>query len=143
MRRLHFSVLSWESHLTLFPVSLFADGYTTDDIEFYWKGGDTAVTGVTRIELPQFSIVDYKLVSRNVVFSTGEFTVHMLYSCFTFLFDAAENFNSILVQNWKTQLACFIRTVWEWFYQIWLAVASQPNNCQQISLRSCSTLADA
>ncbi|KAK0136268.1 Gamma-aminobutyric acid receptor subunit beta-3 [Merluccius polli] len=46
-------------------------GYTTDDIEFYWKGGETAVTGVTRIELPQFSIVDYKLVSRNVVFSTA------------------------------------------------------------------------
>lgn len=49
----------------------FADGYTTDDIEFYWRGGESAVTGVTRIELPQFSIVDYKLVSRNVVFSTG------------------------------------------------------------------------
>ncbi|XP_037325219.2 gamma-aminobutyric acid receptor subunit beta-3 isoform X2 [Pungitius pungitius] len=48
-------------------------GYTTDDIEFYWKGGDTAVTGVTRIKLPQFSIMDYKLVSRNVVFSTGAY----------------------------------------------------------------------
>ncbi|XP_068581401.1 gamma-aminobutyric acid receptor subunit beta-3 isoform X2 [Cebidichthys violaceus] len=48
-------------------------GYTTDDIEFYWKGGDSAVTGVTRIELPQFSIMDYKLVSRNVVFSTGAY----------------------------------------------------------------------
>ncbi|XP_012677136.1 gamma-aminobutyric acid receptor subunit beta-3 isoform X2 [Clupea harengus] len=48
-------------------------GYTTDDIEFYWKGGDSAVTGVSRIELPQFSIVDYKLVSRNVVFSTGAY----------------------------------------------------------------------
>ncbi|TRY54638.1 hypothetical protein DNTS_001618 [Danionella cerebrum] len=48
-------------------------GYTTDDIEFYWKGGETAVTGVSRIELPQFSIVDYKLVSRNVVFSTGAY----------------------------------------------------------------------
>ncbi|XP_076870820.1 gamma-aminobutyric acid receptor subunit beta-3 isoform X2 [Brachyhypopomus gauderio] len=48
-------------------------GYTTDDIEFYWQGGDTAVTGVARIELPQFSIVDYKLVSRNVVFSTGAY----------------------------------------------------------------------
>ncbi|XP_035765785.1 gamma-aminobutyric acid receptor subunit beta-3-like isoform X2 [Neolamprologus brichardi] len=48
-------------------------GYTTDDIEFYWKGGETAVTGVTRIELPQFSIVDYKLVSKNVVFSTGAY----------------------------------------------------------------------
>ncbi|XP_061089584.1 gamma-aminobutyric acid receptor subunit beta-3 isoform X2 [Conger conger] len=48
-------------------------GYTTDDIEFYWKGGDSAVTGVARIELPQFSIVAYKLVSRNVVFSTGAY----------------------------------------------------------------------
>uniref|UniRef100_A0A3P9IT18 Gamma-aminobutyric acid type A receptor beta2 subunit a n=1 Tax=Oryzias latipes TaxID=8090 RepID=A0A3P9IT18_ORYLA len=45
-------------------------GYTTDDIEFYWRGGEGAVSGVDRIELPQFSIVDYKLISKNVVFST-------------------------------------------------------------------------
>lgn len=51
-----------------------SDGYTTDDIEFYWRGGDHAVTGVERIELPQFSIVDYKLISKNVVFSTGNKT---------------------------------------------------------------------
>lgn len=70
------------SHVSPFPASLFADGYTTDDIEFYWKGGDTAVTGVTRIELPQFSIVDYKLVSRNVVFSTGEFATLLLHTCY-------------------------------------------------------------
>ncbi|XP_013864314.1 gamma-aminobutyric acid receptor subunit beta-2a isoform X3 [Austrofundulus limnaeus] len=50
-------------------------GYTTDDIEFYWRGGDGAVSGVDRIELPQFSIVDYKLISKNVVFSTGITTV--------------------------------------------------------------------
>ncbi|XP_028655868.1 gamma-aminobutyric acid receptor subunit beta-3 isoform X2 [Erpetoichthys calabaricus] len=48
-------------------------GYTTDDIEFYWRGGDHAVTGVERIELPQFSIVEHKLVSRNVVFATGAY----------------------------------------------------------------------
>ncbi|XP_028668573.1 gamma-aminobutyric acid receptor subunit beta-2 isoform X2 [Erpetoichthys calabaricus] len=48
-------------------------GYTTDDIEFYWRGGDNAVSGVERIELPQFSIVDYKLISKNVVFSTGSY----------------------------------------------------------------------
>uniref|UniRef100_A0A672SKJ8 Gamma-aminobutyric acid type A receptor subunit beta2 n=1 Tax=Sinocyclocheilus grahami TaxID=75366 RepID=A0A672SKJ8_SINGR len=48
-------------------------GYTTDDIEFHWRGGDHAVTGVERIELPQFSIVDYKLISKNVVFSTGSY----------------------------------------------------------------------
>ncbi|XP_035570015.1 gamma-aminobutyric acid receptor subunit beta-3 isoform X2 [Canis lupus dingo] len=48
-------------------------GYTTDDIEFYWRGGDKAVTGVERIELPQFSIVEHRLVSRNVVFATGAY----------------------------------------------------------------------
>ncbi|XP_058885459.1 gamma-aminobutyric acid receptor subunit beta-3 isoform X2 [Acipenser ruthenus] len=48
-------------------------GYTTDDIGFYWKGGDSAVTGVGKIELPQFSIVEYRLVSRNVVFATGAY----------------------------------------------------------------------
>lgn len=74
MKQLHVSALfhSYGSNCALFSAFPFADGYTTDDIEFYWKGGETAVTGVTRIELPQFSIVDYKLVSRNVVFSTGE-----------------------------------------------------------------------
>ncbi|XP_058483971.1 gamma-aminobutyric acid receptor subunit beta-2-like [Solea solea] len=48
-------------------------GYTTDDIEFHWRGGHNAVTGVDKIELPQFSIVDHKLTSKNVVFSTGSY----------------------------------------------------------------------
>uniref|UniRef100_A0A8B9SD71 Gamma-aminobutyric acid receptor subunit beta-1 n=1 Tax=Apteryx owenii TaxID=8824 RepID=A0A8B9SD71_APTOW len=48
-------------------------GYTTDDIEFYWNGGVSAVTGVNNIELPQFSIVDYKMVSRRVEFTTGAY----------------------------------------------------------------------
>lgn len=71
-----------------------ADGYTTDDIEFYWRGGDGAVSGVDRIELPQFSIVDYKLISKNVVFSTGTrwFQVFICVSCYfkhfwTFIFN--------------------------------------------------------
>lgn len=55
-------------YMCVFP---FTDGYTTDDIEFYWRGDDNAVTGVTKIELPQFSIVDYKLITKKVVFSTG------------------------------------------------------------------------
>lgn len=65
-----------------------ADGYTTDDIEFYWRGGDGAVSGVDRIELPQFSIVDYKLISKNVVFSTGKQHNSQLY-CWYFDFVAA------------------------------------------------------
>ncbi|XP_067914430.1 gamma-aminobutyric acid receptor subunit beta-1 [Heterodontus francisci] len=48
-------------------------GYTTDDIEFQWTGGNYAVTGVEKIELPQFSIVEYKLVSKRAVFATGSY----------------------------------------------------------------------
>jgi len=51
--------------------SLSSDGYTTDDIVFFWQGGDKAVTGVDKLELPQFSIVDIRLVSREVRFTTG------------------------------------------------------------------------
>ncbi|XP_023677993.1 gamma-aminobutyric acid receptor subunit beta-1-like [Paramormyrops kingsleyae] len=47
-------------------------GYTTDDIEFYWKGG-SAVTGVDNIELPQFSIINYETLSKKVVFTTGSY----------------------------------------------------------------------
>lgn len=50
---------------------LHADGYTTDDIVFFWQGGDSAVTGVDKLELPQFSIVELRLVSREVRFTTG------------------------------------------------------------------------
>lgn len=75
-----------------------ADGYTTDDIEFYWKGGESAVTGVTRIELPQFSIVDYKLVSRNVVFSTGKRSTVMC--CVSALVSA--NWISFGNNTWQT-----------------------------------------
>lgn len=51
---------------------LGTDGYTTDDIVFFWQGGDNAVTGVDKLELPQFSIVDIRRVSREVRFTTGE-----------------------------------------------------------------------
>ncbi|KAF4077702.1 hypothetical protein AMELA_G00210990 [Ameiurus melas] len=50
-------------------------GYTTDDIVFFWQGGDSAVTGVDKLELPQFSIVELRLVSREVRFTTGVTTV--------------------------------------------------------------------
>uniref|UniRef100_A0A8C4RCY8 Gamma-aminobutyric acid type A receptor beta3 subunit n=1 Tax=Eptatretus burgeri TaxID=7764 RepID=A0A8C4RCY8_EPTBU len=48
-------------------------GYTTDDIQFYWHGNDSAVTGVKQIELPQFSIVEFRLVSTLVDFATGSY----------------------------------------------------------------------
>lgn len=53
------------------------DGYTTDDIVFFWQGGDDAVTGVDKLELPQFSIVDIRLVSREVRFTTGKAVINL------------------------------------------------------------------
>uniref|UniRef100_A0A3Q2YH34 Gamma-aminobutyric acid type A receptor subunit beta4 n=1 Tax=Hippocampus comes TaxID=109280 RepID=A0A3Q2YH34_HIPCM len=50
---------------------LYGLGYTTDDIVFFWQGGDSAVTGVDKLELPQFSIVDIRLVSKEVRFTTS------------------------------------------------------------------------
>lgn len=89
---------------------LLSDGYTTDDIEFYWRGGDNAVTGVDKIELPQFSIVDHKLISRNVVFSTGNNRKKKRLS-FCFLNEFGANANSPL-QKWLSRKctlkrACF------------------------------------
>ncbi|XP_010792427.1 gamma-aminobutyric acid receptor subunit beta-1-like [Notothenia coriiceps] len=51
------------------------DGYTTDDIEFYWQGGPNigSVTGVENIELPQFDIIDYQTQSKKAVFATGSY----------------------------------------------------------------------
>ncbi|XP_043913543.1 gamma-aminobutyric acid receptor subunit beta-4 [Protopterus annectens] len=48
-------------------------GYTTDDIVFFWQGGDNAVTGVEKLELPQFTIVETRLVTRQVAFTTGSY----------------------------------------------------------------------
>lgn len=56
------------------------DGYTTDDIEFYWQGGSDrgSVTGVENIELPQFSIIDYQTLSKKAVFATGNDPKHLV-----------------------------------------------------------------
>ncbi|XP_026531632.1 gamma-aminobutyric acid receptor subunit beta-1-like isoform X2 [Notechis scutatus] len=48
-------------------------GYTTDDIGFYWIGGESAVSGVNKIELPQFSIIDYKMITKRAKFATGAY----------------------------------------------------------------------
>ncbi|PKU38875.1 gamma-aminobutyric acid receptor subunit hypothetical protein [Limosa lapponica baueri] len=48
-------------------------GYTVDDIVFFWQGNDSAVTGMEVLELPQFTIIEQRLVSREVVFTTGSY----------------------------------------------------------------------
>ncbi|CAI5793278.1 gamma-aminobutyric acid receptor subunit beta-4 isoform X1 [Podarcis lilfordi] len=48
-------------------------GYTVDDIVFFWQGNSSAVTGMEVLELPQFTIIEQKLVTREVVFTTGSY----------------------------------------------------------------------
>ncbi|KAG5284309.1 hypothetical protein AALO_G00025280 [Alosa alosa] len=87
-------------------------GYTTDDIEFHWRGGDTAVTGVERIELPQFSIVDYKLISKNVVFSTGyHHHHHSSYPRLSLSFKLKRNIGYFILQ---TYMPSILITILSW-----------------------------
>uniref|UniRef100_H9GK80 Gamma-aminobutyric acid type A receptor beta4 subunit n=1 Tax=Anolis carolinensis TaxID=28377 RepID=H9GK80_ANOCA len=48
-------------------------GYTVDDIVFFWQGNNSAVTGMKDLELPQFTIIEQRLVTREVVFTTGSY----------------------------------------------------------------------
>ncbi|XP_070614453.1 gamma-aminobutyric acid receptor subunit beta-4 isoform X1 [Erythrolamprus reginae] len=48
-------------------------GYTVDDIVFFWQGNNSAVTGMEVLELPQFTIIEQRLVTREVVFTTGSY----------------------------------------------------------------------
>lgn len=74
------------------------DGYTTDDIEFYWQGGSNAgsVTGVENIELPQFSIIDYQTLSTKAVFATGK--GHSITSCKTI---TDVNTSAVFIRNFS------------------------------------------
>lgn len=64
-----------EMVITILPApllpSLPADGYTIDDIVFFWQGNNSAVTGMEVLELPQFTIIEQKLGTREVDFTTG------------------------------------------------------------------------
>lgn len=88
-------VITRRCFMLLFFLSpdLDTDGYTTDDIIFFWQGGDSAVTGVDKLELPQFSIVDIRLVSREVRFTTGkkkwhEVSIACTNGCYVFCVNA-------------------------------------------------------
>ncbi|CAB1331040.1 unnamed protein product [Coregonus sp. 'balchen'] len=63
-------------------------GYTTDDIEFYWKG-DNSVTGVENIELPQFSIIDYHIQSTKATYMPSTLITILSWVSFWINYDAS------------------------------------------------------
>lgn len=50
---------------------IFTDGYDMADLYLHWRTGLHSVHGIQEIELPQFSIVDYRTVEKIESLLTG------------------------------------------------------------------------
>lgn len=48
------------------------DGYTSDEVNICWKNSKASVTGVNKVHLPQFRIVDYKTSTYVEYVATGK-----------------------------------------------------------------------
>ncbi|XP_013398514.1 gamma-aminobutyric acid receptor subunit beta-like, partial [Lingula anatina] len=48
-------------------------GYAMQDVVMYWKAGKDSVKGVEHVELPQFSIVEYRTISTVQYLATGDY----------------------------------------------------------------------
>ena len=51
----------------------FADGYPMQDVIMKWKGGtpSQAVHGVENVEIPQFTIMEHRIISTVETLATG------------------------------------------------------------------------
>ena len=47
------------------------DGYTSDEVNICWKNSKTSVSGVDKVHLPQFKILDYKTSTYVEYLATG------------------------------------------------------------------------
>uniref|UniRef100_A0A5F4W4H3 Uncharacterized protein n=1 Tax=Callithrix jacchus TaxID=9483 RepID=A0A5F4W4H3_CALJA len=54
-------------------LSLYSYGFTTDDILFHGFGDNNNVTWLTEISLSQFWLIEYKFITKKIIFSTGSF----------------------------------------------------------------------
>jgi hypothetical protein len=76
-----FLFLHRENQATDVPVLFIPDGYPMQDVIMKWKGeGESAVDGVDKVEIPQFTIVDYKCISTVESLATG---LHTKWCCLT------------------------------------------------------------
>lgn len=48
----------------VFTICIFSDGYAKHDLDLHWKSETNAVHGIEKIELPQFSIVEYRTIEK-------------------------------------------------------------------------------
>jgi len=56
------------------PMMLLLDGYPIQDVMMHWRGDSLteAVHGVEFIEIPQFSLVEYRAISTIEKLATGQ-----------------------------------------------------------------------
>jgi gamma-aminobutyric acid receptor subunit beta len=52
-------------------ISFIKDGYTSDEVNICWKNSKTSVSGVDKVHLPQFKILDYKTSTYVEYLATG------------------------------------------------------------------------
>lgn len=50
---------------------MFSDGYTMHDVAMYWRYGEYSVEGIDKVELPQFTMEDYKTLDKVEELLTG------------------------------------------------------------------------
>ena len=48
-----------------------SDGYDMDDLYLHWRSGRSSVHGIQDIDLPQFSVVEYRTVEKIESLLTG------------------------------------------------------------------------
>lgn len=48
------------------------DGYSSEDIVYHWSESQIHIHGLDKLELSQFTIIDYKFVTETMNFKSGE-----------------------------------------------------------------------
>jgi len=51
----------------------FKDGYPMEDVEMRWRVGKKSIVGTDKVNLPQFSLVNYNTISTIQVLASGRF----------------------------------------------------------------------
>ncbi len=68
------------------------DGYAEEDVAMYWK--EVPATGVDKLELQQFDIIEYRAIDKKIKLSTGT------YQRLSFSFKLSRNIGYFIIQTY-------------------------------------------
>lgn len=90
-----------------------ADGYSSEDIIYYWSDSQKHIHGLDKLELSQFTITDYRFITEVMNFKSGESCVGFLHQDFFFvtMYQYKSRFDFIIANNPRS-LSCqhFVRS---------------------------------